>query len=94
MLTSKGKSFKFDDIVCLKDFMKSRREDLGKDPSIYFSDFSSDHKLTISGKAILLNSPELKCPMDGHMAAFSNQDSLNAVKSMFNGEQTSWESIK
>lgn len=94
LLTSKGKSFKFDDIVCLKDFMKSREADLGKDPSVYFSDFSSDHKLTISSNALLLNSPELKCPMDGHMAAFSNQDSLNAVKSMFNGEQTNWESIK
>jgi copper chaperone NosL len=90
LLASTGKSYKFDDIVCLNSFLKSTKDSKKKNASIYLTDFSGSHSLIEAKNCLLLKSDELKCPMNGHLAAFSNQDSLTAAMATFHGEQTTW----
>ncbi|MBX2906132.1 MAG: nitrous oxide reductase accessory protein NosL [Taibaiella sp.] len=93
LLISTGKAYKFDDIVCLNAFSKSLDKDKVKNATAYFTDFSGSHSLVEAKSSLLLKSKELKCPMNGHLAAFSNQDSLDFAMATFHGEQTSWEKI-
>jgi copper chaperone NosL len=85
IITQKGKIYKFDDAGCAASFLeagKLSRKDVGE---IYFTDFSGDHSLILSGQAYFLKSPDLKGPMGGEFTAFSNQDSLNTVLKRFGG---------
>ncbi len=91
--TSTGKAFKFDDIHCMNEFVKSMQSDWKKNTTFYFTDYCSTHELVEASKSVLLKSAELKCPMDGHLAAFSNLDSLNAVKAVYHGDSITWEQL-
>ena len=90
IVTTTGKIFKFDDIHCMSSFLGNMQTDWKKKAVFYLSDFCGEHQLIESEKSYLLKSNELKCPMDGHLAAFSNMDSLDKVKETFHGEKTEW----
>jgi copper chaperone NosL len=45
-------------------------------------------------KAIFLQSPNLKSPMNGNIAAFSNEDSLINLLPTFKGNKISWEDMQ
>ncbi|MDP4213707.1 MAG: nitrous oxide reductase accessory protein NosL [Bacteroidota bacterium] len=90
VLTSKGKAYKFDDMHCLLNFMKS--EELAKKDmaSIYFVDFSGSHQFIKSGESFLLAAETLHSPMGGNMAAFESQDSAKIYQQKFQGQLSTW----
>jgi copper chaperone NosL len=90
VLTTKGKAYKFDDIHCLLNFMKS--EELAKKDmaSVYFVDFSGSHQFLKSGGSFLLIAETLHSPMGGNIAAFENQDSAKIYREKFQGQLTIW----
>ncbi|MEI8280193.1 MAG: hypothetical protein WCG87_10545 [Bacteroidota bacterium] len=90
ILTKTGKTFKFDDIHCMNEFLRSMQYDWKNSSSFFLADFCNEHQLIEVSKSYVLKSPELKCPMDGHLAAFSSKDSLNNVMKVFHGEVTIW----
>jgi len=87
IVTSTGKTYKFDDIKCAELFLGSLPNEQKKDVAIYLTDFCGSHSLIASGKSYLLKSAELKCPMDGQIIAFKNQDSMNTILKAYHGEQ-------
>ena len=87
LISPTGKVFKFDDIICLKNFMASQKESIKSNSLIYVTDFCGDHKLLNIDKAIMLQSSALNCPMNGHIAAFSSKDSLIQVTITYPGKQ-------
>lgn len=89
LVTPQGRAYKFDDIRCLTDYLKLHIE-IKAQSAIYFTDFCSAHELIPSSNCILLSSAELKAPMQGHLIAFSNLDSLDMVMGTYGGEKTSW----
>lgn len=89
LVTRQGRVFKFDDIQCLTDYMELHPE-AKQQPDIYFTDFCGAHVLIPSGKSILLSSGELNAPMQGHLIAFSNLDSLNMAMGAYGGKKTNW----
>lgn len=88
IVTSTGKIYKFDDIHCMESFIATPEAGRLK-TSLYYANFSGKHELIDAAKSYILRSDELKCPMNGHLAAFDNMDSLNKAKGMYGGEQTS-----
>lgn len=88
LVTGTGRVYKFDDIRCLTQYMATIEPGTKKKAKLYFTDFCGTHSLIAEGKSILFHSEELKCPMDGHLAAFSSLDSLNAVNEIYHGEKT------
>lgn len=94
LLTGKGKTYKFDDIACLLDFMKSGFLEEGLVKEVYLTDFSGKHELIPAYQAFLLEGQALETPMGGHVAAFSVRDSLHRVMEQVDGVEKKWSDIR
>ncbi len=93
-ISNKGKVYKFDDIYCLKSFIKNGGIWSNEIAKIYLSDFSNKGKWIEAGKALILRSEELKSPMGGNYAAFSTEENREAAFDQYKGEKVSWEEIR
>lgn len=94
IVTKKSKVYKFDDEHCIIGFLNSKKLPGEEIAGIYFTDFSSPHNLIKVEQAHFLQSPLLKSPMNGNIAAFNNEDSLEKVFTQFNGNKISWEEMQ
>lgn len=93
VFTKKGRSIKFDDIACLRSFLKSNFMEKSDIRDIYLLDYTGTHQLINLNNAYLLNSNSLNTPMEGSWAAFSNKDSLATYAKQFNGTLITWEQL-
>lgn len=93
LITQKGKIFKFDDVHCMLSFLKTKNVEEKEISGIYLVDFSSNHQFVKSTEAQLLQSESLRSPMNGNIAAFSNQDSMQKMMQQYNGKQISWSEL-
>jgi len=93
IVTKKGKVFKFDDAHCILSFLQAKTVEPGQVKDIYFTDFSGGHGLINTSGTFLLKSEELRSPMGGNIAAFSNNDSLKKVMDTFKGSVTNWKEL-
>jgi copper chaperone NosL len=94
IVTKKGKVFKFDDEHCIVRFLQTNKIPKQQIGAVYFANFSSPHQLLNVEQAIFLQSPSLKSPMNGNIAAFSNEDSLINLLPTFKGNKISWEDMQ
>ena len=94
IVTKKSKIHFFDDPHCIKAFMDAKTVKQEEIAGIYFVDFNSPHELINAGKAHFLQSPKLKSPMNGNIAAFKNEDSLIKALPLFYGNKISWEEMQ
>jgi copper chaperone NosL len=94
IVTKKSKLYKFDDEHCIVAFLRSGKVEQKDISGIYFIDFSSPHDLIKAENAVFLQSPALKSPMNGNIAAFGSEDSLNSNLSKFYGNKISWEDMQ
>lgn len=91
LVTKKGRTYKFDDTYCLLSFLKTR-EVSREVKNIYLVDFDS-HSLKEASSLFLLKSEELKTPMGGNVAAFTNEKSRNALMEKYKGVPGKWEDM-
>jgi copper chaperone NosL len=91
IVTKKGKIYKFDDAHCVKAFMSSKKVGQADIAGTYFTDFIPPHQLVNAEQAYFLQSPKLKSPMNGNIAAFSQEDSLTQILPQFPGFKITWE---
>lgn len=94
LVTKKGKVFKFDDGHCAVGFLHSQKVAPKDIAGIYFTDFSTPDKLINVTEVHFLQSPALKSPMGGNIAAFSNADSLQKIFEKLNGNKITWEEMQ
>ncbi len=88
IVTHTGKTFKFDDIHCMVSYYDAMDKSIKKTSTVYLTDFCGNNSLIQTDKCILLLSKDFKCPMDGHIAAFSNEDSMERIRQTYPGEKT------
>ena len=93
LITKKGKIYKFDDAHCLVNFLQKGEVDSANIADLYFTDFCNNHSLINAKTVLLLKSDNLRSPMEGNIAAFSNQDSLLIMKARFPGTLVNWDSL-
>lgn len=73
LMNQNGKAYKFDDLSCMLKFMKDRKDE--HFPDIMASDYLAPNQLIdVKGKYIL-KGEDLKSPMGGNCAVFSQLDS-------------------
>lgn len=94
IVTKKTKVFKFDDEHCIIGFLDSKKIKQEDIAGIYFTDFCSPHQLVNVKNAHFLQSPGLKSPMNGNIAAFTHEDSLTMMLPKFYGNKISWEDMQ
>jgi copper chaperone NosL len=93
VLTQKGKIYKYDECHCF--LAAQKKGDLNKQTikEIYFTDYLGKHELVNQEKSFFLKSNELKSPMGGNVAAFSNFDSLKKYSEILHGEEIKWNQL-
>lgn len=94
VVSRKTKTYKFDDSHCILSFIRSnsiKTEDIA---GIYFVDFAEGHEFVRAEDAYFLQSPALRSPMNGNIAAFKSEDSLYGALPTFYGNKISWEDMK
>jgi copper chaperone NosL len=94
VITRKSKVYKFDDAHCIMAFLHSKAVKQEEISGVYFTDFSTPHELIQAERAHFLQSPGLKSPMNGNIAAFSQEDSLVKLLPRFYGAKISWEDMQ
>ncbi len=93
ILTAKGKVFKYDDISCLVTDMATKKIAENDIHSIYSADFCGNHDLIDVKSSFFFKSENLRSPMAGNIAAFSNKDSMNFYMNSLSGEAVAWDDI-
>ena len=95
IITTKGKVFKFDDLNCLVNYLKSgevSEQNLGQVVTV---DFKQTGTFVDVHKAFFLQSDAIKSPMRADIAAFANRQDLDVVrKEIRNGTEMSWDAVK
>lgn len=94
IVTKKSKIYKFDDEHCVVGFLNSRKLSNDQIAGVYFTNFIPPHELINAEEAHFLQSPSLKSPMGGNIAAFTNEDSLIHLLPTFKGNKISWEDMQ
>ena len=89
IVTSKGKTFKFDDINCIRDYMAT---DIfkGEDPDVYLVDYNGTGNLISTKTAFLVQSEELHGPMGGNIAAVENAQQQKDLKEKAGYTSITW----
>jgi copper chaperone NosL len=93
VISKKGKTFLFDDMYCLRSFLKNGGVWSNEIEKIYVSDYSKKGTWIDAEKAFLIYSANLKSPMGGNMAAFSTEQERDSANKQINGEVKQWEKI-
>lgn len=93
IITKKGKIYKFDDAHCIISFLQAKTLHQKDIENIYFTDFGNEHFLIKVTEASLFKSDNLRSPMGGNIAAFSNRDNMEKVMTQFKGEPVSWNEL-
>jgi len=92
-ISTKGKSYQFDDIHCMVSFMKNGGIWRNEVAGVYFSDFNEKNKWIKSENAFLFQSDSLRSPMGWNTTAFSTENAREEAFNKFNGKKLIWTDI-
>lgn len=90
--TKKGRVYNFDDAQCMIAFVKESKVKKEEVAAFYLPDYLSN-KLMPAEKMYYLKSEELKSPMRGNIAAFSNAADLETTKAKVGGNTLTWDDL-
>jgi copper chaperone NosL len=91
--TKKGKAYKFDDVVCMINFLKSDRLKESEIARKLVVNFNKQNDFVDVTKSFFLVSPELKTPMGGNTASFISQLEAEKIKTSTPGEIRNWNDV-
>lgn len=93
LITKKGRVYKFDDLHCMLSFAGASEMNKNDIKSYYFSDFNNPAQLINAEQAFFLQSDQLKGPMGGNIAAFSDVAGRKQFVEHFPGKLLNWNEI-
>lgn len=93
LVTKKGKICKFDDMHCLLAFLKMDSTIRNDISGIYLTNFNNDKEFLHADKALLLQSDELKSPMNSNTVALGNADQMKKMQEQYKGKTLSWKDL-
>ena len=93
IITSKGKILKFDDIICMKNYIQIN-DDLAKKEAIYLvSDYTNPNQLIPAESADFYKSEKFQTPMGGHIISVLKKSALPTLISEEQIKKLSWHDI-
>lgn len=78
-LTGKGKTYKFDDIKCMQDFLATKQIVSSSSDEVWLVNYLSPHQLIKLEQSFLLQGGAIKTPMNGNLAAFANESDQKQI---------------
>lgn len=92
LITDKGKVYKFDDIGCMIQFMKTGTVEQKNISQTVVVNYEKQNDFIDTEKAVLLKSELTRSPMGFDLAGFSNKESANKLMGT-NGAIISWKDL-
>jgi copper chaperone NosL len=93
LITEKGRIYKFDDVVCLHDYIEANNSAIGDSIQLYVTDFENPDILLHYKSAHYFSSEYLNSPMRGNVAAFSSEEACSEMMSNMEGRCMSHEEM-
>ncbi|HEU0111085.1 MAG TPA: nitrous oxide reductase accessory protein NosL [Flavisolibacter sp.] len=93
IITKKGKTFKFDDVHCLANYIKKgavKKEDVGQ---TLFINYQQPNTFLDEKTAWFVVSQQLKSPMNSNAAAFTNKVTAEQKAKETNGDLKAWHEL-
>jgi copper chaperone NosL len=90
VITMKGKVYKFDDAVCMAQFLKSSGLNNSNLSQQLLINYQKQNEFIEAGEATLLVSDNLKTPMGGHAAAFPVKKDAEQMANTLTGKLMTW----
>jgi copper chaperone NosL len=91
MITEKGRVYKFDDIICMLEYIKENTST--PHATLWVNHYTRSNELIDAESAWYVNSEELRSPMAGNIAAFADKDSAMHFASKAGTTLMSWDDI-
>jgi copper chaperone NosL len=93
LVDAKGRAFKFDDVICMKQFISEQNKE--GDNLLYVEDFLKNAAGVIdAGSAVYLQHEFFASPMNGNYAAFKTIADAQALKDSLGINTMKWEELK
>ena len=93
LVSEKGKHFIFDDVHCMNAFVQEADSNSLQIAKVYLSDFAYPGHYITPEKSFFLRSDNLRSPMGGNTATFSEESSLLETQVILGGEIVSFETL-
>jgi copper chaperone NosL len=92
LFTTKGRTYKFDDISCLLDYKNDNKEK-AINARLYVANFLGDNQQLPVETSVYIKGDNVKSPMGGNIAAFKDRESANTYAVDLAAEYTDWNTI-
>ena len=92
LFTTKGRTYKFDDISCLLNYKNDNKEK-AIHAGLYVASFLSDNLLLPVETSVYIKGGNVKSPMGGNIAAFKDRESATTYAVNLSAEITDWNAI-
>ena len=90
-VTDKGKSYVFDDVVCMVKFISNNKDlNIGK---IYVPNYLRETQFLEASNAFFIQGGDVKSPMNGNVAAFETAAEAAQYAEQLNASPVSWKDI-
>lgn len=91
LITRDGEALKFDDIGCMRDYLKDKA-DRSQVAAYFVTDYESKKWLD-AGAANFVKSVEIATPMGGHLVAFQDAEKATEAMTRYKGEHLSFADV-
>jgi copper chaperone NosL len=92
LVDAKGKVFKFDDVVCMKQYMAEQKTE--GDNLLFVEDYMKKQDGAIDAKtAVYLNHEFFSSPMNGDCAAFQSEADASLLIDSLKTQLVKWEDL-
>lgn len=90
VVTKKGKSFKFDDLFCMVNYLNSGEVSEDELAFRLVVDYLRPGKLIPAGEAFYVKSARIRSPMSGNVASFHTEKAMEEHKAEWKGIYLTW----
>lgn len=92
LITNKGRSYKFDDLSCMKGYVKENG--MTEAAKYFIHNYMEDNELIDATTATFLQSDSFHSPMGGNAAAFKDKTDAEKLAQTLGANTLDWEKVK
>ena len=93
IITTKGRVFKFDDVHCIVNYIKSGKIKESDINQTVFIDYNNSPAFVDGATAYLVTSEQLKSPMNSNTAAFATREAADKKAAETSGTVRDWKTV-
>ncbi|MBX7182122.1 MAG: hypothetical protein K1X82_08420 [Bacteroidia bacterium] len=90
LITPGGRIYKFDDPICLKNYLSSKKIDANSGYKLYFTEFEPPYDLIPSNQCFWVENDSIAGPMQGKKLNFRSADKQSYWIKLLNGKPGRW----